>query len=261
MAERRLQSMTSDNRDQSASRTIGLFVTGTDTGVGKTYLAALIARQLRSEGVSVGVYKPACSGSRVLPDGRQAWDDVEAHFEALGGLHPRERICPQCFRAPLAPPAAARAEGRTVDAPLLRTGADWWRGRVDALLVEGAGGLLSPLSDADAVADVACDLGFPLLIVARLGLGTINHTLLTLEAAERRGLMVAGVVLNRAPGDPSSLADETNPAELAARTRVPILGVLRTDETGGLRPASQDIRIRWLDLMREPGPVQPRHDR
>lgn len=204
----------------------GLFITGTDTGVGKTYVAAGIVHALRAQGVRVGAYKPAASGSEEGAAG-PIWQDVERLSAALGGGFPRSAICPQCWHAPLAPPVAARREGGQVDPLLLRRGADWWRERVDLLVVEGAGGLLSPLTETETVADLARDLGFPLVIVARLSLGTINHTLLTIERAQARGLAIAGIVLNQStPPDPADLSTESNPEELARRTTVPILAVL-----------------------------------
>jgi len=108
----------------------------------------------------------------------------------------------------------------------LRSGAQWWRDRCEVLIVEGAGGLLSPISDSDTVADLAVDLGFPLILVARLGLGTINHTLLTLEVAEKRGLNVAGIVLNESSPDSSDLSRSTNVSDLKQWTEVPILAVI-----------------------------------
>ena len=227
----------------------GLFVTGTDTGVGKTYLAAAIVRDLRARGVRAGAYKPACSGSERGPDGGTRWADVDALAGALGPGADVERVCPQRFHAPLAPPVAAREEGRAVDAGLLRAGARWWEGRAEALIVEGAGGLLSPLAESESVADLAAELGFPLLVVARLGLGTINHTLLTVEAARRRGLRVAGVVLNDV--DPQRTGPEraSNPSELARRCPAPVLGVLPFGcRDGGLLRGGHRIRMDWLAL-------------
>jgi dethiobiotin synthetase len=223
----------------------GLFITGTDTNVGKTVVATAIVRQLRAEGVRVGAYKPAASGAVERPGRGRVWEDIEQLSQALGNAYPAERICPQRFAAPLAPPLAAAAEGRTVDSPLLRDGAMWWQGQVDFLVVEGAGGLLSPLSDADSVADLARDLALPLIVVARAGLGTINHTLLTLEAAQSRGLTIAGIVLNQAAagdGDPSV---ESNPAELQKRTRVPVLAVCSFRESRDLRGEDAFRRINW----------------
>jgi len=237
----------------------GLFVTGTDTGVGKTYVTAGIVRQLREAGVRVGACKPVASGAETWPAGL-VWGDVEALWSALGGEYARERICPQRFVAPLAPPMAARAEGRTVDAPLLRSGVEWWREQVEFLLVEGVGGLLAPVSDHELVADLARDLGFPLLIVARRGLGTINHTLLTLEAAQSRGLPVAGVVLNEpvAP-DPGDVSANKNAAELARWSGVPILGEVRHATHQGLPTLRELQTIPWRELDRAGG-VPSRRD-
>lgn len=228
----------------------GLFITGTDTGVGKTYLAAALARRLREEGERVGAYKPAVSGredSATWP----VWADVEALHQALGGEFSRDVIAPQRFLAPLAPPVAARLEGRTVDASRLRQGAADWRDKADVLIVEGAGGLLCPLTETETVADLALDLGFPLIVVARLNLGTINHTLLTLEAARLRGMVVAGVVLNEAvPTESGDLSGQTNPDELSRRTGIPILGIFPHAPAGGLLQLPAFRRIDWKSLAR-----------
>lgn len=202
----------------------GLFITGTDTNVGKTYVGVLIARALKAAGHRVGVYKPVASGCRREGD-RLVSDDALLLWRAAGEPGELSRVCPQCFLAPLAPHLAARAEGKEINRKLLRDGLDYWRARSDIVLVEGAGGLLSPLGDNEYVADLASDFGFPLVIVARNALGTINHTLLTLHAAKtlHSGLKVAGVILNHPtpPGnDPST---STNRQEIASRSTVPIL--------------------------------------
>jgi dethiobiotin synthetase len=123
-------------------KTRGLFITGTDTGVGKTYVTALAAREALRQGLSVGAYKPACSGATREPGGSLVWNDLRVLEEAIQFRQAAERICPQRFAAPLAPPVAARTEGRTVHAKLLRDAAYWWEGRVELLLIEGVGGLL-----------------------------------------------------------------------------------------------------------------------
>src|SRR3990172_9828490 len=192
----------------------GLFITGTGTGVGKTYVAALIARALNSAGKRVGVYKPAASACErhgnelVSPDALALW-------EAAGRPATLDQVCPQRFAAALAPHLAARAEGRRVDQALLRSGLESWRKSCDIVLVEGAGGLMSPVSDDDYNADLADEFGYPLVVVAANVLGTINATLQTLIVADtfREGLTIAGVILNSpqiAAGDRStdSNADE-----------------------------------------------------
>lgn len=202
----------------------GLFVTGTDTAVGKTYVAAMIARTLYEAGYSVGVYKPAASGCRA--EGSQLLaDDAISLWEAAGRPGKLEQVCPQCFTEPLAPHIAARAAGQEIDTELLRSGLDPWRDGYDLVVVEGAGGLMSPLSDVDYVADLANDFGFPLVVVAKNCLGTINQTLQTLIAAAtyREGLEVAGIVLNRTSTNAGDRSVETNAKELATRAVPPIL--------------------------------------
>lgn len=212
----------------------GLFVTGTDTGVGKTTVAAALVRYWRTSGQSIGAYKPVASGSVPGPQGQPVWEDVEAYYSALNGTFPRDRICPQRFPAPLAPPVAARKAGTAVDEDLLSSGVDWWQTKVEQLIVEGAGGLLSPLSAEQSNADLAAQLSLPLLIVGRLGLGTINHTLLTVEVARQRQLAIRGIVLNSSQPVGDDESTETNPGELARRCGVPILGVLPYSPDGDL---------------------------
>src|SRR5262245_10809292 len=143
----------------------GLFITGTGTGVGKTYVAALIARALAASGKRVGVYKPAASGCEKR-GGQLVSKDAEALWEAAGRPGTLEQVCPQLFGAALAPHLAARAEGREVDATLLRTGIRFWQEASDIVLVEGVGGLMSPVSEEDYNADLAAEFGYPLVVVA-----------------------------------------------------------------------------------------------
>ncbi|MDZ7620849.1 MAG: dethiobiotin synthase [Patescibacteria group bacterium] len=213
----------------------GLFITGTDTDVGKTYVAGLLAAELAAAGCRVGVYKPAASGCRIvrasgasqpleLVSGELVSEDAVTLWEAAGRPGELARVCPQRFMAPLAPHLAARAEGKRLDSQLLRAGLDYWTARSDFVLVEGAGGLLCPLGEGESMADLAGDCGFPLVIVARNALGTINHTLLTVEAAEHRRLAIAGIVFNTpvpCSHDPSVASNLT---ELRAHCPHPILG-------------------------------------
>ena len=225
----------------------GLFFTGTDTGVGKTWVATMAASQLRAQGVKVGAYKPAASG---IEDGR--WADVDLLHEAIGGGFPHERICPQHFDLPLAPPDAARQEGREVDAELLRSGAHWWKGQVEMLIVEGVGGLLCPLTETETVAELAVDLGWPVVIVARNALGTINHTLLTIDAARHRGLHIAGVVLNQPqPPDPMDRSVHTNALAIAGLGQVTILGQVQHG-ADDLLPPDATATIDWSQLACDP---------
>ena len=231
----------------------GLFITGTDTGVGKTYVAGLIARALRAEGMTVGVYKPVASGCR-SPNEPSPDDDAWQLWDAAGRPGAIEQVCPQAFQPPLAPHLAARAEGRMVDRDLLRTGVEYWRQHADVVLVEGVGGLLSPLSEADYVADLAIELGYPTVVVSRNTLGTINATLQTLFVAGnyRGGLPIAGVVLNDVVRDDGSKAEsdlsvDSNAAELASRMNVPLLAHVAWEAT------AFDPPVAWLPLA-EPRP-------
>lgn len=225
----------------------GLFITGTDTGVGKTWVTVQIARALRAAGKHVGIYKPVCTGSRT-ESGRVVWDDVEQHLRALGETGSSDRICPQRFHAPLSPPVSARLEGLEVRDDLISSGLRWWFGRVDVLLVEGVGGLLCPLTVSSVIADFAAETRFPLIVVARSGLGTINHTLLTVETAQRRGLSVAGIVLNSPDGPTDTAAARTNRAEIAARTEVPILTIADYNCPDGLLQDETGIKINWAAM-------------
>lgn len=208
----------------------GLFITGTDTGVGKTYITAAIARLLRRQGHPVRVCKPVATGARLV-QGRWLCDDTILLAEATGQAW--DDVTRWTFPDPVAPPVAALRQGLSLSLPEI-VGAVRQRGRAGVpLLVEGVGGLLCPLTDKETVADLAGALGLPLLVTARRSLGTLNHTLLTLEVARGRSLAVAGVVVNEAePAD--GLAAETNVEELRRRIDVPLLAVVTHQRGEGL---------------------------
>lgn len=233
----------------------GLFVVGTDTGVGKTRVAAAIARVLAGQGRRVGVLKPVATGAIRCGEGWEC-EDGEALIRAVGGGIPLERVVPLIFEEPLAPSVAARRLGT----PLLpeqvlqgvRGSLRWWDDHAEAMIVEGVGGVLAPLAERMTVIDLAVALDYPLLIVARRGLGTLNHTLLTLECAQRRGLRVAGIVLNSLdPGAPG-VAEQTNAEELARHLGpISILGELPyqpDEEAFAIALASME----WYDRLERP---------
>lgn len=200
----------------------GIFVTGTDTGVGKTLVAATLARLLRIKGVSVGVMKPVTSGCRE-EDGRLVSDDALLLCHGAG-IPPTDDIAPYCLREPLAPADAARIDGVGIDFSVI--GAAFLRlaDLYDYVIVEGAGGLMVPLSGGLLTADLARDLGLPLLVVARPELGTINHTVLTCFAARQMDLEVAGVIVNGMPGRPG-LAEQCAPHQIGSLCGAPVLGI------------------------------------
>ena len=186
----------------------GCFVIGTDTEVGKTFQAAALARQLVASGLRVGVYKPVASGVDQSSIVAELSDAAILHRAAQLNCE-LSRVCPQQFAAPLAPPVAARAEGKRVDERLLLDGARWWADHCEFLIVEGAGGALSPISDSMTVLDVvaqfkAQQIVLPIVIVAANRLGVVNQTLLTVEAIIRRELPLAAVLLNTWPAASSS---------------------------------------------------------
>ena len=234
-----------------------LFVTGTDTNVGKTHVACLIARQWLSRGKKVAIYKPACSGAIASPvkigqearDSIPTWDDIERIKSVVGQNWPDEVICPQRFLAPLAPPVAARREGRKVDFDLLVHGADAFSD-VDLLLIEGAGGWLSPVTETQTVADLARGLQAPVLIVSRAGLGTINQTLLTIESIRARGLKPVGVVLNEVSSQTDE-SNQTNADQIEAFSGVPVFGTVRHGDGLEIQQGRISVAVNW-ELLATP---------
>ena len=190
----------------------GLFITGTDTGVGKTRVACEIVRSLVAEGRQVGVLKPVSTGGT---------EDARELIIAQGENLPLALVNPIQLAEPLAPPIAARRAGmilRFADViSAVRPSLETFSYQAEVLIVEGAGGLFCPLAEETTMADLASWLDYPILIVARRGLGTINHILLTLHAAQSGGLRIAGVILNGCDPTHNRLAEETAAEELSRR--------------------------------------------
>lgn len=204
----------------------GLFIVGTDTDVGKTRVAAAIARQMREAGRRVGVYKPVASGHASAADPAS---DAFVLWDAAGRPLEPQDVCPQAFKAAIAPMASARAEGRTIDEVLLRTGLAPWRRTSEMVVVEGAGGLCSPLAAETLVIDLAREFAYPLVIVDAARLGAVGRSLAAVRAARAEGITVAAVVLShvRDPGSatgpdaPRTIADEAA-ADIASRAGLPV---------------------------------------
>ena len=210
-----------------------IFVTGTDTGVGKTVATAALGLALRERGVDVGVMKPIETGAP-LRGARRVGEDAETLRRLLAPDDPIEDVNPVALALPAAPSAAAKHEGASIDLAAIRAAFDRLSVRHEVVLVEGAGGLLVPIDAKTTMADLALSLGAPLVVVARMRLGTINHTLLTLREAARSGPRVLGVVLNGwdPSGEPLSEADERNLEELRERLEVPVLAELPAVDIG-----------------------------
>ena len=196
------------------------FITGTDTGVGKTYVTALLIRHLRARGLDAVGFKPICCGSR---------EDAEILHTAAGGALSLNEVNPVWFRAPAAPYAASLIENRAVDLALIHEQYAALRARHEAVLVEGVGGWLVPIRTDYTVADLARDCGLPVVVVVHNRLGALNHTALTVRHIQSSGLECAGLVLNDGPSAASSadesngIAPATNASILEEWLRVPIL--------------------------------------
>jgi dethiobiotin synthetase len=194
----------------------GIFVTGTGTEVGKTVVAATIAHTLAAEGQRVHVFKPAVTG---LEEGVET--DHALLRRASGSDQSDDEIAPYRYGPPASPHLAAALAGEEIDPERLRETARAAAEDADVLVCEGVGGLLVPLSPSYLVRDLAADLGYPMVVVASPGLGTINHTLLTIEAARAADLHVAAVVLNPWPEEPTEI-ERNNRETIAALSDAPV---------------------------------------
>lgn len=200
-----------------------IFITGTDTGVGKTFVSAALAAYLSlTRRLDVGVMKPFESG--VAKSENPLLRDASLLKFASGTRDSLEQITPYRFEAPLAPQPAAECEGTIIDLSVVNESFDRLKASHEVLIVEGAGGILVPITKGYFFADLMKQWDAQVLVVARLGLGTINHTLLTVRYLQAAGIAVIGVVLNNVEGS----ADEaalSNPKVLAQYLNVPILGI------------------------------------
>jgi dethiobiotin synthetase len=199
----------------------GLFVTGTDTGVGKTILSAVLLAAMSAAGESVRAHKPVVTGLDE-PSG-EGWPPDHELLAAAAGMTPEE-VSPLRYGPAVSPHLAAQLAGEEIDpADLIARARRAGEGKA-SLIVEGVGGLLTPLAEHYAVRDLAVALGLPVLVAARPGLGTINHTLLTLEATRAVGLDVRAVVLTPWPAEPSVL-ERSNRETLACLGDVEVAGL------------------------------------
>lgn len=203
----------------------GLFITATDTGVGKTLIAAAIARWLHLRGKRVAVLKPVASGCEHRREGLVS-EDAELLAAASDTPHPLDLICPNRYEEPLAPSVAARRAKRPVDWDAVQRSIRLMAPSADCMIVEGAGGVLTPMDDATTVRDVIAQLRIPAIVVARPSLGTINHTLLSVESLRSRHIDVPGVVINRYPTDSVGITEETSPREIERLGKTTVLSIV-----------------------------------
>lgn len=207
----------------------GVFITGTDTGVGKTVVSAVLIRALISRGIYAGAMKPLETGCRRAGTGELMPADGMFLKETAAMDDSIDLVAPVCFEQPLAPMVASEIENKPVGLDSIRRAYKALSDKYDFMVVEGAGGLLVPIMREPSpffMIDLIKDLGLPVIVVARRTLGTINHTLLTVNYALREGLEVAGVIINQSTPHDNTVSSETNPAALAALCPVPILGMV-----------------------------------
>jgi dethiobiotin synthetase len=223
----------------------GLFVTGTGTGVGKTVVAGCIAAALGRGGYGVAAFKPVVTGTDEVPDGD--WPPDHVLLASATGGTPRS-VAPHTFGPPVSPHLAAELAGASYSLGALAAAAREAAAGADLLVAEGVGGLLVPLTPEHTVRDLAVELGLPVVIAASPGLGTINHTLLTLEAARSAGLEVRAVVLGPWPGGAGEM-ERSNRDTIARLGEVPV-SILRRVTAGRpdlLAAAGLELPVRdWI---------------
>jgi dethiobiotin synthetase len=219
----------------------GLFVTGTDTGVGKTVLAAALIAALRADGVDVAAFKPAVTGL----DEPESDRPTDHELLAVAAGRPADEVAPHRFGPAVSPHLAAELAGTALDPAALVAAARALR--ADVVVAEGVGGLLVPLTLGYTIRDLAVDLGWPVVVAARPGLGTINHSLLTVEAARAAGLDVRAVVLTPWPERPNVM-QRSNMDAIARLSRVEVetLGEVGLEVAQLARAGATLPYARWL---------------
>lgn len=237
--------------------TAGVFVTGTDTGVGKTLVSAALVRRLVQLGGRVGVMKPVETGVDAVPSDES---DAVRLMAAAGVNDSLDLVSPYRFPAPVAPCSAAEAQGRVIELPEIVRRYDQLAARYPCVVVEGAGGLLVPMGSEWDMSDLISLLGLPVLLVGRVGLGGINHALLTLESLERRRIPVLALLLNETAPSTTPVQQEQCASTLALlrdRIAVPLLGPLpyearlgdewhhTVEQLAGSRPISELAELVW----------------
>ncbi len=203
----------------------GLFITATDTEIGKTVITGAIAAALKGRGMDVGVMKPVASGGVANEAGKLAAEDATFLMQAVG-IEERERelVNPLCLAPALTPAVAAMLSGVTVDIQTFITSYHKLQKIHDFLIVEGVGGIVAPLWQDYLVADLMTEFALPVIVVARPNLGTINHTVLTVEYGRSRGLPIAGIIMNGWNEAESGILEKSNEEYITRLTGLPILG-------------------------------------
>jgi len=222
----------------------GIFIAGTDTGVGKTLVACALLHGLAALGLQAAGMKPVAAGAR-LRRGVRYNEDVEQLRAAAGVDVSRKIMNPYCFTPPIAPHLAAREAGQTIRMSVIKRCYVQIAARSDLVVVEGVGGLLVPLAPRFNAAEIPQQLDLPLLLVVGLRLGCLNHALLTVEAAQARGLRIAGWIANAI--DPSMARREQNLQTLRERIPAPLLGIVKHAAKPGINRATKALDIKRIN--------------
>lgn len=235
----------------------GLFITGTDTGVGKTVITGGLAAVFRKAGIRSAAFKPVQTGGIAGEEGLLSEDAL--FYRAAADLpYSSRELNPCCLEPALSPNVAARVSGHTIDIKVITGAYQKLAAQNDLVLAEGAGGICVPIIDYHfTMADLALLLAMPLLVVARPGLGSINHTVLTVSYARQAGLEVSGIIFNGYREEQATLAERTNPEVIEAMTGVPVLGkvpylpgvCVETGQVAGLAEAVEET-VNWRYLIR-----------
>jgi dethiobiotin synthetase len=213
----------------------GFFVTGTDTGVGKTAISAGLLRSFAALGLRSAGMKPVAAGMKGVAAGSGAgWnDDVEALIAAGSAKVDRSLVCPYLFEPPIAPHIAASEAGVRIDLAVIEVAFRKLQAQLDVVVVEGVGGFRVPLNERDDTAEMARRLGLPVILVVGLRLGCLNHALLSAQAIDSEGLKLAGWVANRI--DPAMARVDQNVAALSERLRAPLIADVAYGTPSALR--------------------------
>ncbi len=203
----------------------GFFITGTDTGVGKTIVSAIVINVLRMQGLKTCAMKPVETGALregdvLIPSDGMFLKDMAQMEE------PVNYVTPLCLEKPLAPMVAAEMDGVEIDVTLIQKTYEYLKKRYEAIVVEGIGGIMVPIKRDYLVVDLIKELGHPVIVVSRPGLGTINHTILTINELLRRDITIRGIIFNYSAPPEGSLAEETNPSVISRLTDVPVIGTV-----------------------------------
>ena len=228
----------------------GLFITGTDTGVGKTVIAGAIAQWFVRRSMNVAVCKPVATGCQHQREGLVS-EDAEFLASASDSRHPLDMICPVRFHEALCPAVAAERADEEIDWPAIDQSIHNMSVNCSVMIIEGVGGVMVPISDTATVLHLANWLQLPTLVVARPGLGTINHTLLTISALQAAGVAVAGIIVNQYPSNNATIVEETNLDALEKFSGVPVLAVVPFEKVKRTIPveiADAIDRVDWTRL-------------